>query len=180
MRYFKMKVNLGCGTDIKKGFINLDIIKSKGVDVVNNLEKANLPFSSNSMDYILCSHIFEHIHNFKALFLEVKRVLNGNGLLRITVPYLYNIVSENHIRFFKYNSFTYRKHRNSLEEKQLYEDMEMIGRYIYFDKKYFWNYAIELIVNSNYYITMLYEETFLRYLFPAYDIQFLLKKSKGS
>ena len=29
------KLNLGAGTDIRKGYVNLDIVKLKGIDVVH-------------------------------------------------------------------------------------------------------------------------------------------------
>ena len=38
------KLHLGCGKVIKKGFINLDSVKLKGVDVVHNLDVYPWPF----------------------------------------------------------------------------------------------------------------------------------------
>jgi hypothetical protein len=34
-----MKLNLGCGRDIKQGFVNLDYMPLPGVDVVADLER---------------------------------------------------------------------------------------------------------------------------------------------
>ena len=56
-----MKLNLGCGKDIKPGFINVDYIKHNGVDVVLNLETIPYPFKSKSVDYIMMSHVLEHL-----------------------------------------------------------------------------------------------------------------------
>lgn len=56
-------VNLGCGKNILKNFINIDVVKLPGVDIVTSLEKAHLPFSDNSVQIVKCKHILEHIEN---------------------------------------------------------------------------------------------------------------------
>ncbi len=35
------KLNLGCGKDIRKGYINLDLKKLPGVDIVHNNHQIN-------------------------------------------------------------------------------------------------------------------------------------------
>lgn len=49
-----MKLNLGCGTDIRKGWINLDIAKLDGIDVIHDVNNVPLPFEDNTFDYVLC------------------------------------------------------------------------------------------------------------------------------
>ena len=56
-----MKLNLGCGNDIKKGYVNLDSKKLKGVNVTHNLEKFPYPFKNNELDYVIAYHIIEHL-----------------------------------------------------------------------------------------------------------------------
>jgi predicted SAM-dependent methyltransferase len=54
-----VKLNLGCGTVIKKGFINIDIRDLPGVDIVHdvsNLSDLNLV----GIEYILADDIIEH------------------------------------------------------------------------------------------------------------------------
>lgn len=55
------KLHLGCGEDIKEGYINLDFLKMDGVDVVHNLNKFPYPFEDNQFDEVYASHILEHL-----------------------------------------------------------------------------------------------------------------------
>jgi SAM-dependent methyltransferase len=49
---------------------------------------ANLPFDSETVDYIFCSHLLEHLskEDGSALLREMFRVLRPDGRIRITVP----------------------------------------------------------------------------------------------
>ncbi len=82
-----MKLNLGCGKDIKPGYINMDYVKHKGVDIVHDLEEFPYPFKTNSVDEIWMSHVIEHlVYPLKAL-MECHRILKPDGLLYISVPH---------------------------------------------------------------------------------------------
>lgn len=80
------KLNLGCGKNIKEGYINIDLYKGDGVDIILNLEEARLPFPENSVDEIYISHALEHISNRYNLILECHRVLKPRGKLIIYLP----------------------------------------------------------------------------------------------
>lgn len=54
-----MKLNLGCGTDIKKGFCNVDIRKIDGVDMVADVR--SLPVPDNSIEEINAYDVLEHL-----------------------------------------------------------------------------------------------------------------------
>ena len=82
-----MKLHLGCGEKIIKGFVNVDIRKFDGVDVVSDI--TNLKnFNPNSISLIYASHVLEHIS--RRDYLNVLRhwydLLKPNGILRISVP----------------------------------------------------------------------------------------------
>ncbi len=82
-----MKLNFGCGKDIKPGFINVDYVKHDGVDIVHDLGEIPYPFESNSADEIVMSHVLEHlVYPLKAI-IECHRILKTGGLLYISVPH---------------------------------------------------------------------------------------------
>ena len=81
-----LKVNLGCGTDIRPGWINLDKARLPGVDIVHDLAVGALPFSSESCSEILCQDVLEHINYIPALR-EIHRILRPGGVAHIRVPH---------------------------------------------------------------------------------------------
>ncbi len=70
-----MKLNLGCGKDIKEGYINLDKWALGEVDVVHNLNLFPYPFKDNIFDEILCSHLLEHVNDLIKVMEELHRML---------------------------------------------------------------------------------------------------------
>lgn len=76
------KLNIGCGNDYKKGWINLDFNKNVKADVYCNLEK-KLPFEDNSFDEVYSRCVLEHMKNPFNLILEMKRVCKKGGKIII-------------------------------------------------------------------------------------------------
>jgi SAM-dependent methyltransferase len=84
------KLHLGCGRDIKSGWINLDHIAGPGVDVVADLDDcANtpLPFEDDSIDEILASHLIEHLKNPLPFMQELHRISKPGAQAVFRVPY---------------------------------------------------------------------------------------------
>jgi ubiquinone/menaquinone biosynthesis C-methylase UbiE len=82
-----MKINMGCGTDIKKGYLNVDIAKLEGVDKLVNLNKYPLPFKENSVDEIYLNHVLAHLDDPTTFLGEVNRILKKGGKIIILVPH---------------------------------------------------------------------------------------------
>jgi predicted SAM-dependent methyltransferase len=81
-----MKLHLGCGKNIKPGYVNIDAFyKHEGVV---NEDILNLPYKDGSVEEILAEHMFEHIpfKDEERLFLESFRLLKKGGILKIEVP----------------------------------------------------------------------------------------------
>jgi SAM-dependent methyltransferase len=81
------KLNLGCGKKIKKGWINLDIKKRVGIDIVHDLNKFPYPFDDETFDLILAEHVLEHLENFTKTMSELYRILKPGGKIIVYVPY---------------------------------------------------------------------------------------------
>lgn len=78
---------IGCGTFPKPGWVNLDIVPCKGVDVVHDLNVFPYPFSKGSVRYIMAKHILEHLTDLVKAMDEVHRILKPGGKIEIIVPY---------------------------------------------------------------------------------------------
>ena len=101
------KLNVGCGRDIKKGWINLDSCDLPGVDIVYDIEKIPLPFDNEEFDTILCRDIFEHV-DFIPVLREIHRILRKGGDLIIRVPHFTsrrNFIDPTHKRTFSVRTF---------------------------------------------------------------------------
>lgn len=80
------RLNLGCNTRIRPGYVNIDKDKYPGVDVVGDVSKLDYPDSS--IDEIYASHILEHFpHPYTiSVLTEWRRVLKDGGVLKLSVP----------------------------------------------------------------------------------------------
>jgi len=83
----KIMLNLGCGNEILKGFINVDIEGEKQKGFVK-ADVRDLPFPDNYADYILAREVLEHIPllNIMNVLVEWIRVLKPGGRIVITCP----------------------------------------------------------------------------------------------
>ena len=85
-----VRLHLGCGRDVRPGWINLDGREGPGIDVVANLDDcANtpLPFEDDSVDEFLASHLLEHLANPLPFMQELHRVARPGALATFNVPY---------------------------------------------------------------------------------------------
>ncbi len=99
----KIRLDIGCGSITKPGFIGLDI--SPAADLQWNLQWG-LPFDDNSVAEIRSDHCLEHLELplVVEVLRECKRVLVPGGILDFTVPHI-DIYLDAYIRkdfeFFK-------------------------------------------------------------------------------
>lgn len=81
-----IRLNLGCGNDIRTGYINIDFEHHEGVDMVLDLNQYKLPFGDNTVDEIILFHVLEHLTDRYRFIKECWRVLKPDGILHIKLP----------------------------------------------------------------------------------------------
>jgi SAM-dependent methyltransferase len=82
------RLNLGCGRDIKDGWVNVDSWDGPGVDVVCDLDDhPKLPYDDGSVDEFYCSHLIEHLHRPLDLLAELWRVARPDAVATFWCPY---------------------------------------------------------------------------------------------
>lgn len=88
-------LNVGCGNKFHRQWVNVDMV-SNSIDVIPANLLNGIPFPNDHFDVIYHSQVLEHFPKEKAhgFILECFRVLKPNGIIRIVVPDLENIVDE--------------------------------------------------------------------------------------
>ena len=103
------KLNLGCGTDIRKGYHNVDIANLPGVDQVVDVTKLPFPFEDDYFTEVICFSILEHVDT-SSLMKECYRILAPGGRLEIQVPHFTSSTSytdPTHLRTFTSRTFDF-------------------------------------------------------------------------
>ena len=93
-----MKLNLFCGTDQRKGYINIDAVEAFQPDLLWDLRK-ELPYEPESIEEIRIQDGFEHL-NYKDAQLIVKHWINlleRGGWLFLQLPD-WNLIDKNNLK----------------------------------------------------------------------------------
>lgn len=182
------KLNIGCGSNIREGWVNLDITNQPGVDVVHDIENLPLPFADDSFDEILCQDILEHVE-YLPVIKDIYRILAQDGAVHIRVPHFTsrnNYTDPTHKKSFSVSTFDYfakgtyiwKHRRGEFFFDFVFEQLRDLR--INFDKTssrfFFYNRLIERYVNSSPRRQIVYEMTAFCYLFPASDVEVTLIK----
>jgi predicted SAM-dependent methyltransferase len=80
-------VNFGCGPSPLPGWINVDIARWPGVEIIWDLRRG-LPFPDESCAALFGEHVIEHVpkEDAEKLLRECHRVLQKDGVLRLSTP----------------------------------------------------------------------------------------------
>lgn len=85
-----IKLHLGCGTQYKEGWINIDNNSDNNIQKLDlNWDLRNpLPFPDNTVDFIFHEHLLEHltVDEGQNFIKDSMRVLKQGGVLRISMP----------------------------------------------------------------------------------------------
>ena len=86
-----MKLNLGCGSKIYDGYVNVDKFDVYNVDIIHDLERFPYPFENDTVEEIILSHVLEHIgkdpNDFIKILKEFYRICKSQALIKISVPH---------------------------------------------------------------------------------------------
>jgi len=97
------RLNFGCGNEIKKDWINVDIQKRKGVNKSFDFTKFPYPFKKDTFNYVLIDNVLEHLFNPKKTMEELWRICKSGAIIEIIVPYYnsyYAYADSTHVNFF--------------------------------------------------------------------------------
>lgn len=172
------KLNLGCGTDIKKDFINVDYMEGKGVDLVHDLNSYPYPFKDSSMKEIFAQDIMEHLDNPNDFIRELWRIGANGCKIYIRVPHFSSVYAWSdmtHKRPFGRMSFNhYDVKKQECTSLNSISDVKFkVNSYINFGiLKYL---GFRWIFNK---MSFIYER-YLSFIFPAGDISFELEVIKN-
>lgn len=174
------RLNLGCGKDIKKGYVNLDLYPLPGVDIVADIEQ-KLPFDVNEFDEVFTAHVFEHMTDLNALLSELHRITKKDGVIKIFVPHFTNFgayTDPTHKRFFGFFTMDYYTEKN---EMSFYTPVRFRIRkkklFFYFTKtsRYsFENKPLTFLIN----LAPLVYERFFCWIIPAQEVYYEIEPVK--
>lgn len=174
------RLNLGCGTDIRDGWVNLDSVALPGVDVVHDLNELPIPLPSEHFEEIVCRDILEHV-DLVPVVADLHRLLAPGGTLHIQSPH-----------FTSRNVYMDPTHRKafSVDTFDFFTLASSHGRTYYFDFGFSavnaveitfimtpylpWNYLLAKFVNLTRWTQRYFELTGISRLFPAHNVKVTL------
>lgn len=106
------KLNLGCGLNYRKEYINIDKLTNIKTDLVTDFEQRNcfVSIEDDSIEEVLIFEVLEHISNLMPFMKEVWRVCKNGAKVHITVPYwshYLSVIDPTHIRRFHEGTFQF-------------------------------------------------------------------------
>ena len=165
------KIDLGCGKNIKEGFVGVD--KILGIDI-----EKGIPFADESICEIYSFHFLEHVGDLVFVFKEMHRVLKPKSIVEIVVPHFSNIGAFHwtHQHFFNIRGFDFIEDQHSHHFYCPDVSFHILNRNIEFSekRKYSFN-LLEKIINKNAFTARIYEQYFCSWL-RAYQIRIIMQK----
>jgi predicted SAM-dependent methyltransferase len=168
-----MKLNLGCGRDYKKGWVNCDWSADVHPDKIVDMNK-KLPFKDSTVDEILMSHVLEHFQKPIEILRELYRVCRNGAVIHIRVPYFSSesaFSMMDHYSFYTWTTFDFLE-KNHVCHWQGFGDFKILY------KKIKWRKQLWLLEKIFGLCPRVYQEFFC-WWFPAKELVVDLKVIKN-
>ncbi len=174
------KLNLGCGKDIKEGYVNVDLVQLPGVEKIVDFDKVPYPFDDNTFEEVYNKHVLEHTKSLLKTMEEIHRICKPGAKIKIICPYFAGHGAYNdptHTRFFAYRTFEYFN-ENGYYSKAVFKTLKR--RMFFFSSKNFmkskwFSKPFDILINA---LPIIYQRFFV-YFLPASEIHFELEVKKG-
>ena len=104
------KLDVGCGSRKRRGFIGMDVVAIPGVDIVHDMNVAPWPVEGNTVEEVVFDDVLEHSKDFLTILSEVYRVSKNGCQVRISVPHFSSdnmYTDPTHTTFFSTRTFNY-------------------------------------------------------------------------
>lgn len=160
----KTRLNLGCGQDVRKGYVNVDI-GDFNQEVYHDLNSYPYPFKDNSFSYVLMNHCIEHLDDTVKTMKELKRICKKGAIINLWIPYFSspNMWGDpTHKRCF--NWFTFER----------FDDFKIIDREFYYLSNNQGKHKSKILDNLIN-ISPIFYERFLCYIFPCSELHVVLE-----
>src|SRR5881396_3738761 len=83
----KLRIDLGCGSAKREGFVGLDYVDLPEVYHVLDLTTERFPFDDDSVDEVFSAHFLEHIDEPNHVFEEIGRICRDGARIEFWTPY---------------------------------------------------------------------------------------------
>jgi ubiquinone/menaquinone biosynthesis C-methylase UbiE len=173
------RLNLGCGVNIEKDSINLDMVKLKGVNVTHNLNIFPYPFKDNTFDEVFADNVLEHLNDLNKVMEELSRICKEKAIIEIIVPLaptMFAFRDPTHKLFFTYRTFEYYTKEETSLNHYTKARFKILERKIIFHNRL--NFLTK-IINIHQKLTKFTTEFFSQ-LFPPAFLKIKLKNSQST
>ena len=175
-----MKLNLGCGRDIRKGYVNTDLIEVTGIDEVFDMNFFPYPFKDSIFEEIICNGVLDYLENPDRVMKEIWRIAKPKAKIELSVGHFSSLAQYNQLtnkRGFTSTIFKEYDIENENRNNRTHLLKDRYNDHVLFKVKYklilpriYKIIGVSFLANN---FTGIYEEFFAR-IFPARRIYFEL------
>ena len=171
----KLKLNLGCGDDIRSGFKNVDLTSPSKRVMAYDLNQLPLPFGDDSVDYIHCEHMLSYLDEPADFLHDLHRICKSGARIKLIVNHFSLAMSYGELRK-KRSGFSYFTFGEHYWNDELFDKFRVEKKYMNFTRiNYTWlNKIFNPFINK----FPVFYERMLCYMIPASEIIFDLEVTK--